>query len=232
MESAGMSQFVVTISACPRRRAFVAMGAYRCESISARVLGQMYRDAVIAEMHGTVRAAVAIHLNSNEGAVTNGVEVRVGNAARGMGFGAVTNRGMSYMFELRDAVNEVIRTFEPPPEAWVDDVAIAPPPGVPSMTEAEAQITAALLAGMPAIVAAPPQLGDSHVQALATAAQGAHYPDTINEIETAAPQYINDAKSFIAMFNAAIGILSQLFPVQHPTAPPPNPTDVQAPSGP
>jgi hypothetical protein len=227
-----VSQFVVTISACPCRRAFVAMGAYRCESISARILGQMYRDAVIAEMHGSVRAAVAIHLNSNEEAVTNGVEVRLGNAVRGMGFGAVTNRGMSYMLELRDAVNEVIRTFEPPREAWVDDVAIAPPPGVPSMTEAEAPTTDAQSEGMPASGAAPPQLGDSHVQALATAAQVAHYPGIINAIEGAAPQYINDAKSFIAMFNAAIGILSQMFPVQHPTAPPPNPTDGQAPSGP
>ncbi len=104
-----MSQFVVTISAKPRVR--IAKG--RCERITARVLGQMYRDAVIAEMSETVRKAVIIHLNSNEKAVTNGVEVRLGSVVRGMGFGAVTNRGMAYMFELRDAVNEVIRTFEP-----------------------------------------------------------------------------------------------------------------------
>ncbi len=59
----------------------------------------------------------------------------------------------------------------------------------------------------------PPQLDESHIHALATAAQGAHYPSTvIAEIEQAAPQYIGEAKSFIAMFNMALGILSQLFP--------------------
>ncbi len=95
-----MSQFVVTISACPRRRGFVAMGAHRSEHIPARVLGPMYRDAVIAEMSETVRTAVAIQLNSNEEAWANGLEVRLGSAVRGMRFGEVTNLGMSYMFEL------------------------------------------------------------------------------------------------------------------------------------
>jgi len=167
-------------------------------------------------MHETVRQVVAIQLNSNEEAVTNGVEIRLGSAIRGMGFGAVTNCGMSYMFELRDAVNEVIRTFEPPPEAWVDDATpIKAPPGEAPMS---------LNQGSPAVGgAAPPQLDETHIHALAAAAQIAHFPGP--EIQQAAPQYINDAKSFIAMFNAALGILSQLFPGPGrpaPTPPPPN----------
>src|SRR5258708_12659934 len=153
-----MSQFVVTISACPRRRGFVAMGAHRSEHIPARVLGPMYRDAVIAEMSETVRTAVAIKLNSNEEAWANGLEVRLGSAVRGMRFGEVTNLGMSYMFELRDAVNEVIRTFEPPPEAWVDDMTVAAPPGVASMSPNES----------PTIPPepAPPQPHHTHIHTL------------------------------------------------------------------
>jgi hypothetical protein len=218
-----MSQFIVTISACPRVR--VAMG--RNEHITARVLGPMYRDAVIAEMHASVRNAVTVQLNNQEKAITNGVEVRLGRAVRsGMGFGAVTNRAMSYMFELRDAVNEVIRTFVPPPEAWVDDAPIAPPPGVDPVSETEAVINEP--AGSRQVVegavpnfaplnfvppATPPQLTDEHVHALAVAAQSAHYPSLVNEIEHAAPAYIDDAKAFAAMFNKALKIIGQLFPL-------------------
>src|SRR5258708_33739556 len=75
---------------------------------------------------------------------------------------------------------------------------------------------------------APPQLDETHIHALATAAQGAHYPSlVIAEIEQAAPQYIGEARSFLAMFNAALGMLSQLFPARLPAGsfvgPPPNP---------
>ena len=79
-------------------------------------------------------------------------------------------------------------------------------------------------AGASAASASTPQLDESHILPLAVAAQGAHYPNLINQIETAAPQYINDAKSFLAMFNAALGILSQLFPAGRAMpVPPPNP---------
>ena len=60
----------------------------------------------------------------------------------------------------------------------------------------------------PAPASPPAPLTDEHVDVLAKAAQAAHYAETVaEEIIQAAPQYINDAKTFIAMFNAAFAIL-------------------------
>jgi len=54
----------------------------------------------------------------------------------------------------------------------------------------------------------PAPLTDDHVDTLARAAQAAHYAEVAaEEIIRVAPQHINDAKSFIAMFNQAYAIL-------------------------
>lgn len=161
----------------------------------------MYRAAVLAEMHPTVKDAVSVSTAVAPPAEGKRafVEVKLGKAVKNMGFGAVTNFGMSYMFALRDAVNAVIENFEPPEEAWVD--ALETPPQQEKLPMPQEANT---VGGVPLM---PPQLDEVHLHTLAIAAQKAHFPD-LQQIEQAAPQYFAEAKSFMAMLNAAFNILS------------------------
>lgn len=62
------------------------------------------------------------------------------------------------------------------------------------------------LAPGPASPSAP--LTDEHINELAKVAQAAHNAELVaEEIIQVAPQYINDAKAFIAMFNRAFTII-------------------------
>lgn len=185
--------FLVTVTACPIKRDVIAMGRHSRAFIPAHDLAPLYREAILAEMHPTVAKEVSVSCRGDESAATPGIEVRLGRSVRNLGFGAVTNRGMSYMFQLRDAVDEVIRTFVPPAEAWIEEET------TPMADESTA----------PSGVR---RLEEEHVPILAAAAQAVHHPDFVSEMVEAAPQYINDAKTFIAMFNAALSIYEQGHP--------------------
>lgn len=60
----------------------------------------------------------------------------------------------------------------------------------------------------PAPTSPPAPLTDEHIDQFAKVAQAAHNAELVaEEIIQVAPQYINDAKAFIAMFNQAFAIL-------------------------
>ena len=201
-----MGQFVINITACPIRR-----GARR---VSAGVLAVLYKAAVLAEMHESVKQVVTVNSRGDEDAKTDGIQVRLSTSAKRQTYGAITTKGQAYMFQLRDAVEEVIRSFVPPLEAWVDDQA-APHPlvqllfGVLSMPEATADAPAQASAS-----AAPPatlKLDASHVPQIAAAIHSFHFPHIpIDEITNPSATFIDDAKSFVAAFNAVLGIFEQL----------------------
>jgi hypothetical protein len=212
-----MGQFVIDITACPIR----GVGKH----IPADVVARLYRDAVTAEMSESVKRAVIINSRGDDTALTDGLKVRLSTAAKRQVFGAVTNKGMSYMFQLRDAVAEVIRMFVPPAEAWVADP-VAPHPlflfllGVLPMeasTSDQAQASTAIssasttsspVSGKPPV---PGKLDESHIPTVATAIQAFHFPHIpIEEIINPSSVYINEAKSFIAALNAVVDIFSQL----------------------
>ena len=57
------------------------------------------------------------HLIDTEHHIRAKVEVR-SNVKNANGFGALTNKGMAFMFELRDDILQVIENFDPPKRAW------------------------------------------------------------------------------------------------------------------
>lgn len=56
---------------------------------------------------------------------------------------------------------------------------------------------------------------EDHAEPIARALQAVHYPDLVDELETVAPQYINEAKGFIAMLNKALSLLGEMLPARH-----------------
>jgi hypothetical protein len=103
-------RFAVAIEACDLKR---------IQRIPAAALAQLYRDAVISEMSESVKAATSVEAYAISdplpGDRTALITVEV------LGATMVSNAGMSYMFQLRDAVMAAINNFVPPEDAWVDD---------------------------------------------------------------------------------------------------------------
>jgi hypothetical protein len=225
------------------------------QRIASESLGVLYADAIRAEMHETVAKAVRLVVFPASGLETSNWSRWVGENGRAivevaisadvkqrLGAGAVTNRGMSFMFELRDAVLAVINAVKPPEGAWQADR--VKPRKEPHMNDTTTTDGAALQsAAHPDL----PQLSpDLHAMDIARAAVGVHYPnavaalaanpdneDTLAYVEARAQSYLSDAKAFIAMFNTALNLLSAIIPPSTATlpVPPPNPVPEHGESG-
>ena len=234
--------FDVTIRATELRRGG--------KHVPADVCGALYTEAVWAEMHETVREAVkittwtsAVNENYWAGLMRERnsralVEVTLAKSIKArLGGSAITNRGMSYMFQLRDDILAVINGVEPPEGAWVADSQEPQQIGEGSpMDENTSNLPAGRSdpdEGVPARAGngypVMPQLRpDDHAQALALAAATAHHPMVDPaQVERNAQNYLGEAKAFIAMFNTAISLLQGLIPSpagRNPAPmPPPNP---------
>jgi hypothetical protein len=184
--------------------------------IPSYVMAGLYKNAVEAEMSESVSAAVSVSCGSIGYESANklreyypGKKALVEVRANGM----LTDAAIPYMFELCDAIIAVIESFEPPEGAWVADEKPLKTGDYPMEDTENGQVqeAAAPVASAPA----GPQLDmEAHAVPLAQAAASVHYP--IEEIETRAVQYLNDAKQFIAMFNMALSLFQSMIPPQTP----------------
>jgi hypothetical protein len=213
-----------------KKRITVSIRAPRLERedgryIPSRQVAEMYGQALIGEMSDDVKQTVSVFSGSiGHESAKKFSEDYPGKKAIVLvrGDGAATIMGMSFMFELRDAVVAVIERFEPPEGAWVADEKPLKT-GDYSMENTENGQVQEAAAPVISVPAAPQLDMEAHVVPLAQAAASVHYP--IEEIETRAVQYLNDAKQFIAMFNMALTLFQSIIPQQpqQPATPPVNP---------